>query len=256
MAIITEFLKDKLLVKVFTDRVEMGTAAAKEGAAHLKKLLSQKAEINVMFAAAPSQNEFLTSIITDDEIDWSRVNGYHMDEYIGLDELHPAGFGNFLRDRIFSKVPFKSVSYLNGNATDPKVEAERYSKLLLNNHIDVCFMGIGENGHIAFNDPPVADFNDPVMVKVVELEDRCRMQQVHDGCFHHIDEVPAHALSVTVPGLMSAKTIFCIVPAISKANAVRDMINDEISTVCPATILRSHRDVRLYLDADSGKYLL
>ena len=248
--------KDKLNVEIFESRAAMGAAAAADAARKLKELLAAKSEINCMFAAAPSQNEFLASLIADPEIDWTRVNAFHMDEYIGLDAAAPQGFGNFLRDRIFGKVPFKSVSYLNGNAADPEAEAARYSALLAEHPLDVCFMGIGENGHIAFNDPPVANFRDEVLVKVVKLDERCRQQQVNDGCFDCICKVPTHALSVTCPGLMSAKTVFCMVPAATKAEAVGRTLTWGISEKCPATILRTHDDARLYLDPDSGKEVL
>ena len=248
--------KDKLTVELYESRAAMGAAAAEQAAAKLKSLLREKAEINCMFAAAPSQNEFLASLIADPDIDWTRINAFHMDEYIGLDAAAPQGFGNFLRDRIFGKVPFKSVTYLNGNAADPEAEARRYGEILAAHPLDVCFMGIGENGHIAFNDPPVANFKDTCLVKVVKLDERCRQQQVNDGCFDCICKVPTHALSVTCPGLMSAKTVFCMVPAATKAEAVQRTLTWEISEKCPATILRTHDDAKLYIDMDSGKFVL
>ena len=248
--------KDKLAVEIYESRAAMGEGAAKQAAEKLKALLAQKAELNCMFAAAPSQNEFLAALIADREIDWTRVNAFHMDEYIGLNADAPQGFGNFLRDRIFGLVPFKSVTYLNGNAADPEAEAARYGALLAEHPLDICFMGIGENGHIAFNDPPVANFADKVWVKVVELDPTCRQQQVNDGCFDSLSKVPTHALSVTCPGLMSAKTVFCVVPAPTKAEAVRRTLTWEIGEKCPATILRTHDDAKLYLDPDSAKYVL
>ncbi len=248
--------KDSLSVRIYESRAAMGAAAAADAAKKLKSLLAQKDEINCMFAAAPSQNEFLASLIADPGIDWSRINAFHMDEYIGLDPAAPQGFGNFLRDRIFGKVGFRSVSYLNGNAADPAAEAARYGALLKAHPLDVCFMGIGENGHIAFNDPPVANFRDEVLVKVVQLDQRCRRQQVNDGCFDCIDLVPTHALSVTCPGLMSAAAVFCMVPAPTKAEAVGRTLTWDISEKCPATILRTHPDACLYLDPDSAAEVL
>jgi len=256
MEILKEFYCDKLHVRVFESRPVMGKYAGQEAATHIKKLLAQKETINVMFAAAPSQNETLAEILNDADIDWTRVNAFHMDEYVGLDPEHPAGFRNFLKRAIFNKKPFKTVNLLNGNADDPEQEAARYSQLLVDYPLDVCLLGVGENGHIAFNDPPVADFNDSKLVKVVKLDEICRQQQVNDGCFENIDQVPTHALSVTIPGLTSAKAMFCTVPAPTKANAIRAMINDEISTACPATILRKHDSAKLYTDADAGKYIL
>lgn len=253
MVIIKDFYCDKLRARVFETRGEMGACAGTEAALKIKELLAEKETINVMFAAAPSQNETLAVLMADPDIDWSRVNAFHMDEYVGLDEKHPAGFRNFLRRAVFDLKPFRTVNLLNGNAPDADEEAERYSKLLEENPLDVCILGVGENGHIAFNDPPVADFNDTKYVKVVELEHRCRQQQVNDGCFEAIDQVPTHALSVTIPGLCSAEWMYCSVPAATKAEAIFHMINDEISTKCPATILRKQEHAFLYTDADAGK---
>lgn len=256
MSLVKEMKVDKLGVKIYSDRASMGAAAAAECAAVIKDLLSKKDEINMIFAAAPSQNEFLAALAADKSIDFTRINAYHMDEYIGLDAAAPQGFGNFLRDRLFGVVPFKSVNYLNGNAADADEEAARYSKLLADNPTDIVCMGIGENGHIAFNDPPVADFNDPKLVKVVELELVCRNQQVNDGCFETLDQVPTHALSLTVPSLVKPAYVFCIVPAPTKAQAVYNTLNNaEINEKCPATILRTHDNATLYIEPDSAALL-
>ena len=256
MSLIKEMKADKLNVKIYSDRAAMGAAAAEECSAVIRALLAEKDEINMIFAAAPSQDEFLAALAKDTRIDFTKINAFHMDEYIGLDAAAPQGFGNFLRDRLFGVVPFKSVNYLNGNAADPEAEAARYSKLLADNPTDIVCMGIGENGHIAFNDPPVADFNDSKLVKIVELEHMCRNQQVNDGCFKTIDEVPTHALSLTVPALMRPAYVFCIVPAPTKAQAVYDTINNtEISEKCPATILRTHDNATLYLEPASAAKL-
>lgn len=256
MAMLKEFGKDRLVVKVFDSRDAMGSCAGSEAAVVIRELLSCQEEINVMFAAAPSQNETLEALSNADGIDWSRINAFHMDEYVGINPQHRASFRNFLRKAIFDAKPFKSVNLIDGNAEDVDAEAERYSKLLETHGLDVCLLGIGENGHIAFNDPSVADFKDPKGVKVVELEDVCRMQQVHDGCFDSFDEVPHQAFTVTVPALLRAKHLFCSVPASTKASAVYHMLNDEISEKCPATALRNEPDARLYLDADSAKRIL
>lgn len=256
MAILKDFNCDALRVRVFDTRAAMGECAGKEIAARMKELLASKETINVMFAAAPSQNETLATLAADKEIDWSRVNAFHMDEYVGLAPDHPAGFRNFLKRAIFDLKPFRSIHLLNGNAEDPAAEAERYDRLLRDNPLDVCILGVGENGHVAFNDPPVADFEDPKYVKIVELEQRCRIQQVNDGCFMSVDEVPTHALSVTVPGLCQATYMYCSVPAATKAEAIYHMVNDEITTACPATILRRHANAYLYTDADAAKMIL
>lgn len=250
-----DFFVDKLRVKIFENRTLMGEDAAKDIKDKIKELLSQKAEINMIFAAAPSQNDVLASLVMDKSIEWNRVNAYHMDEYIGLDKNAPQGFGNFLKEHIFGLVPFKSVNYIDISAVDPEREADRYAGLLADNPTDIVVMGIGENGHIAFNDPPVADFNDERLVKPVKLDEICRNQQVNDGCFKHIDDVPTHAMTLTVPALMSAPYQFCIVPAPTKAKAVYETLNGNIDEHCPASILRTKENAVLYLDADSAKLL-
>ena len=249
------FKQDKLTVKVFENRTLMGEDAAKDIAARLKALLSEKEEVNVIFAAAPSQNDVLAALVADTSIEWNRINAYHMDEYIGLSKDAPQGFGNFLKAHIFGLVPFKSVNYIDITATDPDAEAARYSEVLKNNPTDVVVMGIGENGHIAFNDPPVADFKDEKVVKPVKLDEVCRQQQVNDGCFASLDEVPTHALTLTVPTLVNAPYLFCIVPAPSKAWAVRETLTGSIDEHCPASVLRTHDNAILYLDRDSAAQL-
>ncbi len=253
MSQVKEMKVDNMLVKKCSSRAELGAVAAADVAAAIKELLAEKDEINMIFAAAPSQNEFLEALKNDKSIDFTRINAFHMDEYIGLSADAPQGFGNFLRDRLFGLVPFKSVNYLDCSAKDPEAECVRYSKLLDEHRTDIVCMGIGENGHIAFNDPPVADFNDPKLVKVVQLDPVCRNQQVNDGCFEKLDDVPTHALSLTVPALMRPKYVFCMVPAKTKAQAVHDTIyNKEISEKCPATILRKHPAATLYIEPDSA----
>lgn len=249
------FQREELQVKIFDTREEMGSASAADFADAVKSLLAKKEIARVIFAAAPSQNEFLSSLVADKSIDFSRIDAFHMDEYIGLDQNAPQAFGNFLRERIFSLRKFHSVQYLDGQNPDPEAACSSYAALLNEKSIDIVCMGIGENGHIAFNDPPVADFNDPKTVKTVKLDEICRMQQVHDGCFARIEEVPTHALTLTVPTLTAPKYRFCVVPASTKAKAVRAMINDPINERCPCTILRRTTGSFLYLDADSSALL-
>ena len=246
---------DKLEVQIYENRTLMGEAAARDIKAKIAELLTKKAEINMIFAAAPSQNDVLKALVEDKEIEWNRVNAYHMDEYIGLDKDAPQGFGNFLKEHIFGLVSFKSVNYIDITATDPEAEAERYGKLLKENPTDIVIMGIGENGHIAFNDPPVADFKDEKWVKPVKLDEICRQQQVNDGCFASLDKVPTHAMTLTVPTLVKAPYLFCIVPAPTKAKAVYETLNGSIDEHCPASILRTHNNAVLYLDNESSKLL-
>ena len=249
------FNKDLLKVNIYPSRDAMGAAAASDVKAAILRLLSEKETINMIFAAAPSQNEVLANLANDKEIPWGRVNAFHMDEYIGLDKDAPQGFGNFLRDHIFGIAPFKSVNYIRIDAPDADEECARYSALLRENPVDIVVLGIGENGHIAFNDPPFADFDDDKLVKPVKLDEVCRNQQVNDGCFATISDVPTHALTLTVPALMSGDELYCIVPAITKAKAVYETVNGEITENCPASVLRTHKCATLYLDPDSSSLL-
>lgn len=240
--------KDKLNVNIYENRTLMGEAAANDIAACMEKLLSEKASINMVFAAAPSQNDVLESLLKK-PLDWKRVNAFHMDEYVGLKKEDPQSFGNYLNEHIFKKVPFANIYYVADYGL-------KYEKILAENHIDIVCLGIGENGHIAFNDPGVADFNDPVRIKKAKLDDVCRMQQVHDGCFPTFDDVPEYAYTLTIPQMVSADYMFCVVPAATKADAVYNTVNEEINDMCPATILRKHNNAIMYCDADSGAKLL
>lgn len=250
-----EIKKDNLNIKIYPTRAEMGEGAAKDIKNAIANILKEKSEINMIFAAAPSQNEVLAALVADKEIEWGRINAYHMDEYIGLPADAPQAFGNFLRHRLFDLVPFKNVNYIDASATDSQGECERYSALLEANRPDIVVMGIGENGHIAFNDPHVALFNDKETVKAVSLDLICRNQQVNDGCFARLEEVPMLALTLTIPTLVNTDHIFCIVPAATKAWAVNETVRGEICERCPASILRTHKDATLYLDPDSSRIL-
>ena len=245
---------DNLTVKKYTTREEMGAAAARDIRNAIRTLLEKKAEINVIFAAAPSQNEVLRALVESD-VDWSRVNAYHMDEYIHLPPDAPQCFGNFLTWKIFGKVPFKSVNLIDSTAPDAQAECDRYEAILRANPADIIILGIGENGHIAFNDPWVANFKDDRLVRIVALDDVCRRQQVNDGCFATLEEVPKIAMTLTCPVFIRAPQLFCIVPALAKANAVKRTLEGAISEECPATVLRSHGNAVLYLDADSASKL-
>ncbi len=250
-----EFKVEKLKVEIYKSRQLMGLAAAKRFSEQLGLLLSKQDKVNIIFAAAPSQNEFLQLLKENKNFPWERVNVFHMDEYIGLAQDAPQGFGNFLKEKLFDHHPFSSVNYLNGNAEDARNECERYSRLLAQHPADIVCMGIGENGHIAFNDPPVADFNDLKMVKVVELDLECRQQQVNDGCFTSLNDVPVNALTLTIPAMMKAKFIYCMVPGERKAKAVYNTLNQEKIENYPSTILRTHANAILFLDNESSSLL-
>ncbi|MGQ9553353.1 MAG: glucosamine-6-phosphate deaminase [Anaerolineae bacterium] len=246
---------DELKVEVYANRTDMGTAAAQDVAERMKQVISEKGRVVMVFAAAPSQNEFLAALAADKSLDWRRVIAFHLDEYVALPPDAPQGFGNYLRRHLFDLVKPGFIHFMNGFTSDLQAECRRYSELLAANPPDIACIGIGENGHLAFNDPSVADFNDPARVKMVELEERCRLQQVHDGCFNDLASVPTHALTMTVPAIVSAASIHCIVPGATKAEAVRDTIKGPVATSCPASILRRYATATLYLDRDSAALL-
>jgi glucosamine-6-phosphate deaminase len=241
---------DRLRVSDYPDRRALGEAAGADVAARVRALLAAKPAVRMIFAAAPSQNETLAALVRPGGIDWSRVTAFHMDEYIGLAEGAPQKFSQYLREHLFDLVRPGVVHLIDGSA-DPEAESRRYGALLREGPIDVVCLGIGENGHIAFNDPPVADFADPRPVKVVELDDACRRQQVNDGCFLAFGAVPTHAITLTIPTLTSGAHLFCAVPGSTKRRAVERTLNGPISTECPSTILRKHPDCTLYVDRDS-----
>lgn len=252
---VRQWKKDQLLIKKYATRAEMGADAAKDAEKVIVEIIREKGEINIVFAAAPSQNEMLENLLGSNLIDWSKVNALHMDEYVGLPAGDSHTFGYYLNDHIFGHKTFKSVHYIGGSGEDPEAECVRYAQILQQYPVDVVCLGIGENGHIAFNDPWVAEFQDPKAVKIVELDAMCRMQQVNDGCFPAIEEVPTHAITLTIPSLMAAKHLFCVVPAATKANAVRNTVYGDITEDCPASIMRTHYSATLYCDAESGCYL-
>ena len=249
------FAADRLAVQVFATREEMGLAAGLDAIEQIAALSRRAEFVRMIFAAAPSQNEFLATLAASREADWGRVHAFHMDEYVGLAPGAPQRFGTFLRDRLFGKVALANVEYLDGSASDALAECERYAELLSRAPIDIVCAGVGENGHMAFNDPHVADFGDAAAVKPVTLDQTCRLQQVHDGAFPDLDAVPKQALTLTMPTLMSAQWLYCMVPGKTKAEAVRRTILGSISTECPATIMKRHAHATLYLDRESAALL-
>lgn len=239
-------------VTIYADRTQMGAAAAMAAARLIDELLKAQPIVNMIFAAAPSQNEFLAAL-SKQPIEWSRINAFHMDEYVGLDEHAPQSFARYLKEHLFDNMPFKSIHYLRGDGEDLAVECRRYAALLKQLPPDIVCMGIGENNHIAFNDPPVANFNDPEMVKVVVLDADCRQQQVNDGCFASLAVVPERALTLTISALVQGRHIICVVPGERKANAVYHTLYSPITEQYPSTILRQHHTVEMFLDKDSSK---
>jgi glucosamine-6-phosphate deaminase len=242
-------------VHTYDDREEMGKAAADHVARLIGDILKRKERVNIVFAAAPSQNEFLAHLVKSKSVDWSRVVGFHMDEYLGLPAASDQFFSLYLKKHLFSKVRIKTIHFLDSQPKDPFKECERYSALLRENPTDIVCLGIGENGHIAFNDPPFADFHDKKLVKIVELDEADRRQQVNDGCFPTIKAVPPSAFTLTIPALMSAAHLSCVVPSERKAKAVMNALTGEISTAVPASILRTHPQIEMFLDKASASLL-
>ncbi|MGN0906849.1 MAG: glucosamine-6-phosphate deaminase [Bullifex sp.] len=246
---------DTLKVVIENTAEEMGKSAALAIATEIRKVAEKKDTIRMMFAAAPSQNTTLTALKEIDGLPWERIEAFHMDEYIGITEDKPQSFRNYLRKWIFDEKPFKAVHLIKGDAEDPEKECEEYGKLLTSSTLDIIVLGIGENGHIAFNDPPRALFDDPKPTDIIKLSERSRIQQVNDGCFSNLEDVPHEAITVTIPVFRSAPALFCVVPNSRKADAVRKTLEEPVSEMCPASILRKHEGATLFLDRESASGL-
>jgi len=241
-------------LSIHADRAAMGKAAALHVVDTLSALLKEpsrgSAHARVIFACAPSQDEFLHALVeaAQDRIDWSKVTAFHMDEYVGLPASHPASFRTYLHHHLLSHINGVAFHPIQGEAQHPDLECLRYAALVDAEPIDLICLGIGENGHLAFNDPPVADFSDPATAKVVELDAACRAQQVHDGCFPEIDAVPARAITLTLPVFQRARHLSVVVPGARKADALLAACCGPISTACPASLLQTHPNVMLFTD--------
>jgi glucosamine-6-phosphate deaminase len=256
---IHEFAVEALRVRVFEDRAAMGHAAAAAVARTIAQRSRDAGRCRVVFAAAPSQNEFLAGLIGRPEVDWSKIVAFHMDEYLGLGPDHRASFRRYLQEHLFGLVGLKpaQLRLIPGEQTDrPLKTCLDYEDLLRAEPPDIVCAGIGENGHLAFNDPPVADFLDPVLIKVVRLDQACRTQQLHDGCFQKMEDIPTHAYTLTVPALLSAGEVSVVVPGPRKAEAVLATLRGPIGEACPATALRRHSGAILYLDRESARLVL
>lgn len=237
----------ELNISVSASAKDTGENAGRVIESTLIELQRTKAEIRIIFAAAPSQDYMLDYLAKSTEIDWSKIIAFNMDEYIGLERDSKQLFSNYLEGRLFSKVRPKEKHYIDPSSS---IDAEitRVSHLISEKPIDIVCLGIGQNGHLAFNDPPVADFDDQYIIKQVELDDSCRQQQVIDKCFDKIQDVPSHALTLTIPTLMKANKLFCVVVGEHKLEAVQHTLSSEISTLWPSTILRQHPDCQFFFD--------
>jgi len=246
------FQVDELGVEVYATHDKMAAAAAAAAAAVLQDAIARTGRARAIFASAASQVRFLEALVRDDRVDWERVSGFHMDEYLGIAPGHPASFRRFLQERLIDRVRLQTFDFIRGEADQPVTECERYASLLEVAPIDLCILGIGENGHVAFNDPPVADFDDSRSVKLVALDEACRRQQVGEGAFPSLEAVPRYAYTLTVPALCAARRMICVVPEERKAAAVRQALTGPIATACPASALRRQSHATLYLDSDSA----
>ena len=246
---------DSLCVQVYASRLAMGEAAGKDVSLRIAELLQQQDVVRIIFAAAPSQLELLAYLACNDTIEWPRVDVFHMDEYTGLPADAPQRFSSFLMGHLFKKVKPRNV-YLIDDRNGAEAACNAYERLITEAPVDIVCLGIGENGHIAFNDPPVADFHDAEIVKPVLLDEACRQQQVNDGCFPSLNAVPRQALTLTIPALLSGRYLYCVVPGESKSTAIRNVLHGNISTAWPASVLRTHVSCTLYTDTDAYSQLL
>jgi glucosamine-6-phosphate deaminase len=246
---------DALAVRVYQQLADLAQDAARMAQKHLQETLARQGAAAVILATGNSQIQFLQALLALGGVDWSRVTLFHMDEYLGISAQHPASFRRYLRERVENHVRSRVFHYLEGDALLPLDECARYTRLLRAQPIDLCCLGVGENGHIAFNDPPVAQFDDPHSVKLVKLDQACRQQQVGEGHFPDIAAVPQYAITLTIPMLCSARKMLCVAPEKRKAQAVKNALHGPISTACPASILRRQPQCTLLLDEDSARLL-
>ncbi len=237
-----------MTIHTYTDRKALGAAAAAHAARSICALAEKLPLVPVVFATGASQLETLRALTAMPGIPWDRVIGFHMDEYVGISDQHPASFRRYMRDELHSKVPMREFHGV-------EADADAYAELLRAHSPQLCLAGIGENGHLAFNDPPVADFNDPVDAKVVMLDRECREQQVAEGWFPDLDSVPPRAITLTIPALFRIPELILSIPGERKAAIVARTLKEEISTRCPATVLRRHPNAHLYLDEQSAQLL-
>ena len=240
-------------IRVFETRQEMGRAAAEDAASILRSAIGERGNARIIAATGASQFDFLESLTAVTDLDWAAVTMFHLDEYIGVEEIHPASFRRYLRERLIARTGIRDFHLLNPSH-DPRAECARVGELIRRAPVDVAFVGIGENGHLAFNDPP-ADFETEEPYLVVDLDLRCRQQQLGEGWFATLDDVPRQAISMSVRQILKSRRVLCIVPEARKAEAVRATLRNPISPMFPASALRDHPAATLYLDRDSSSLL-
>ena len=241
-------------IQVFNSKTELGEAAAGRAAEIIKQAISARGQAYLIAATGASQFEFLDALVRQPEIDWSKTTFFHLDEYVGFDESHPASFRKYLKERIINRVHPGTFHFINGEGEDPAAECRRIGELISRYLIDVAFVGIGENGHLAFNDPP-ADFETEEPYLTVELDEACRRQQTGEGWFRSLEEVPRKAISMSIRQILKSQNILCVVPDQRKARAVKECLESEVSPTHPASILQRHPRTTVYLDRDSASLL-
>jgi glucosamine-6-phosphate deaminase len=246
---------NRLKIEIHQDAASAGKAAAHEAARSIQELTKKNDRLAVIFATGASQLATLDALIARADVPWKEIEGFHLDEYVGISENHPASFRRYLRERLTQRVPMGNFFEIQGDAPDPEMICSLYAQRLQAAQPQLCLLGIGENGHLAFNDPAEANFGDPVDVKIVDLDTDCRQQQVAEGWFSGLEEVPSQAITVTIPALMRVPRLIVSVPGPRKAAVMRRMVEEPISTACPATILRHHPDATVYVDRNSAAEL-
>jgi glucosamine-6-phosphate deaminase len=252
---IKTFQAEALSVRVYGDPADLARDVACIAQKHLQETLAARGSAAAILATGNSQIKFLEELIRLGGVDWSKITLFHMDEYLGISADHKGSFRRYMRERVESRVKPRVFHYIEGDAPRPLDECERYTRLLRAQPIDLCCLGIGENGHLAFNDPPVANFEDKHSVGLVKLDDQCRRQQTREGYFAGIEDVPPYAYTLTIPMLCAAKKMLCIAPEKRKAQPVKDALQGPITTACPASILRRQPHATLFLDTDSSSLL-
>ena len=246
---------DRLAVLVYRNRADMGETAASRAAECLRAAAARGGGARAVFASAPSQVEFLHALAAAPRVDWRRITAFHLDEYLGVSSHAPQAFGQFLRKHLFDHVRPSNTWFLDGTASDVSAEMERYAHLLRKGQLDLACVGIGENGHLAFNEPGNTDFDDAALLRVVTLDERSRLQQVHDACFAALEQVPAQAITLTVPAITAAGAVVCVVPGPAKREALRRMVRGPVGPECPASVLRRHPDAVLFADLEGAALL-
>jgi glucosamine-6-phosphate deaminase len=241
-------------VKIFDSRLKLAEAAAKKAAGLIRQAIASRGQAYLIAATGASQFEFLSALVPQPDVEWNKVTFFHLDEYVGISKNHPASFRRYLQERIVDRVAPRAFHFLNGDATDPEAECQRVGELISRETVDAAFVGIGENGHLAFNDPP-ADFETKEPYLIVELDEACRRQQVGEGWFETIEAVPTQAISMSIQQILKAGNVLCVVPDRRKATAVRDCLELAVSPLHPASVLRQHPRATIYLDPESAALL-